>query len=51
MLFGEKLVDAGLVTQSQLDEALAQQKSDPNKKIGDILVALGHLDVAKLKDF
>lgn len=51
MLLGEKLVNAGLVTQSQLEEALAQQQSDPDKKIGELLIALGHLDRAKLDEF
>lgn len=51
MLFGEKLVAAGLVTQSQLEEALAKQKADPDKKIGDLLVSMGYLEAAELQDF
>ena len=45
MRIGEELVQQGLVTQAQLDEALAVQKSEPDRKIGEILVSLGHLDI------
>lgn len=44
-MIGEKLVAKGLITQAQLDEALGVQKAEPVRKIGEILVSLGYLDV------
>lgn len=43
-LLGEILIEKEIITQTQLEEALARQKQKfPNKKIGEILVRLGHI--------
>ncbi len=36
-MLGEKLIAAGIITQGQLDEALAEQKSS-GKRLGETLV-------------
>jgi tetratricopeptide (TPR) repeat protein len=36
---GDLLVQAGLVTRSQLDAAIAAQRADPDRRLGDILVS------------
>lgn len=40
-MLGEKLIAAGIITQGQLDEALAEQKSS-GKRLGEILVDKGY---------
>lgn len=46
----EKLVENKLITQSQLEEAVAKQGTS-DKKIGQILVELGYIDEEKLLRF
>jgi len=41
---GEIFLRAGLITQEQLDEALAEQKRHKHRRIGDILIAKGAID-------
>jgi len=38
---GDILVDAGVITQDQLEEALADQRMSPHKRLGNILVDRG----------
>ncbi len=38
---GEVLVEAGLATKQEIDEALRAQKRDRNKRLGEILVEMG----------
>ncbi len=40
-MLGEKLIAAGVITQEQLDDALAEQKSS-GKRLGEILVDKGY---------
>jgi HD-like signal output (HDOD) protein len=47
---GERLVNAGLISQKQLDEALDIQDLNGGR-IGEILVSLGHIDVRTFADF
>ncbi len=35
---GEFLIDKGYITEAQLHEALEDQKKDPNKRIGEVLL-------------
>ncbi len=43
-MFGQRLVERGVITQSQLEEALTRQSTTMSgKKVGDILVRLGHI--------
>jgi len=51
MPLGESLVKSGVITQEQLDQALAEQKKHPEEKIGEILMRLGFLPVDELKPF
>lgn len=46
---GEVLIEQGIITQEQLDEALKQQKSQ-GKKVGEVLVSLGFISESKLID-
>lgn len=48
---GEVLVKSGPVSQAQLDEALAIQASQPGRRVGEILVALGAIDREELQRF
>lgn len=41
---GEIFLRAGLITQQQLEEALAEQKRAKHRRIGDILIAKGVID-------
>jgi len=43
MKIGEILIQEGLITKSQLEEALNHQNSNPDKKIGEILIEKGYL--------
>jgi type IV pilus assembly protein PilB len=45
---GDMLVRAGLLTQEQLDEALAVQRDRPGCRLGDVLLELGFVDEAQL---
>ncbi len=51
MPLGESLVKNGVITQAQLDEALAEQKKNPQEKLGEILLRLGYLPIEELKPF
>jgi hypothetical protein len=51
MPLGESLVKSGVITQEQLDSALAEQKKKPDEKIGEILMRLGYLPMEELKPF
>ena len=39
------LVKEGLITDSQLKEALGIQKKNPDRKVGEILLELGYIDI------
>jgi hypothetical protein len=41
MPLGENLINKGLITQEELDKALARQKNNPSERLGEILVKLG----------
>ncbi|MFO1469756.1 MAG: hypothetical protein U1F27_01795 [Turneriella sp.] len=43
MALGENLIAKGLLTQAQLEAALAKQKESPGMRIGEILVQLGYV--------
>lgn len=43
---GEMLVEAGIITQGQLDEALAQKRT--GEKLGDALMRLNYLTETQL---
>jgi len=46
---GDALIERGLVTAKQVDEAVAVQQSEPNRRLlGEILVELGHCTQAQL---
>lgn len=45
---GEILIDKELITREQLDEALALQRRQPGKKIGEILVRLGFVNLKEV---
>jgi hypothetical protein len=45
MQIGEILVKEGLLTKSQLEEALELQKKNPKKKIGEILIECDYIDI------
>ena len=49
MPIGESLVKSGVITQEQLDVALAEQKKNPGEKLGDILRRLGYMPMEDLK--
>ncbi len=50
-MFGQSLLERGLITQVQLDEAIhRQQTTMPGKKLGDILVRLGYLSKSHIPD-
>ena len=51
MPLGETLVKNGVITQEQLETALAEQKKNPNEKIGEVLMRLGYLPMEELKTF
>jgi hypothetical protein len=40
---GKVLLDGGLVTDEQLDEALAEKRAHQDRRLGSILVRLGHI--------
>ncbi|MBO6310945.1 MAG: Flp pilus assembly complex ATPase component TadA [Oribacterium sp.] len=47
---GEQLIDQGLITQSQLEQALAEQK-DTGKRLGETLMALGFMSAQSFSSF
>ena len=47
MKIGEYLIQEGIVTEAQIKEALAIQKKNPKKKIGEILLELNYIDIEK----
>ncbi len=50
-MFGKRLVERGIITQRQLDEAIhKQQTSMPGKKLGEILVRMGIISKAHITD-
>jgi type IV pilus assembly protein PilB len=51
MPLGESLVKSGVISQEQLDAALAEQKKNPGEKLGEILLRLGYLPMEELKTF
>ncbi len=51
MPLGDSLVKNGVITQAQLDEALAEQKKHPEEKLGEILLRLGYIPIEELKPF
>lgn len=50
ILLGELLVNMRLVRPLQVQNALQQQSQEPKKKLGQILLALGHLNETQLVD-
>ncbi len=50
-LFGQKLVERGLISEQQLNEAIhKQQTTMGHRKIGEILVRLGHLSKSHITE-
>ncbi|HEO69697.1 MAG TPA: hypothetical protein ENN80_00420, partial [Candidatus Hydrogenedentes bacterium] len=50
-MFGKGLVERGIITQEQLDEAIhKQQTTMRHRKIGEILVRLGHISKSHIAD-
>ena len=45
MKVGEMLIQEGLISQAQLEAALEAQKGAPGKKLGEILMEQGAIDV------
>lgn len=43
MALGENLIAKGLLTQAQLETALAKQKESPGVRMGELLVSLGYV--------
>jgi len=43
-LIGEMLIDGGAITESQLEEALEEQKKSDGQRLGIILVKMGAID-------
>ena len=49
--FGQRLVERGIITQEQLDEALRRQQTTmANRKIGEILVRLGYISKSHITE-
>jgi type IV pilus assembly protein PilB len=49
--FGQRLVERGIITQAQLDEALhRQQTTMANRKVGEILVRLGYISKSHITE-
>ncbi|MEK7795601.1 MAG: ATPase, T2SS/T4P/T4SS family [Candidatus Hydrogenedentota bacterium] len=50
-MFGQQLVDRGIITKDQLDEAIhRQQTTMSGKKIGEVLVRLGHISKSHISE-
>jgi hypothetical protein len=41
MPLGENLINKGLITLQQLNEALTEQRKNPQERLGDVIVRLG----------
>ncbi len=50
-MLGDALMEKGLITKSQLAEALAEQEKKPGEKLGIILVKLGFMGMDELVKF
>lgn len=51
MLIGEMLIQKGLITKAQLEQALKVQKqNDQDKKLGEILIDLGFLTIEDFQE-
>jgi len=48
---GELLVEAGLITQEQVQKVLEIQKSNPDRKFGEVVVNEGFIDKKTLTEF
>jgi hypothetical protein len=48
--FGEILIEEGKLTQKNLDNALALQKDNPTRKLGEILVTLEFIKFEDITD-
>ncbi|PIQ23760.1 hypothetical protein COW36_20490 [bacterium (Candidatus Blackallbacteria) CG17_big_fil_post_rev_8_21_14_2_50_48_46] len=48
---GEQLLESGLLTQNQLEQALSMQKQNPERLLGQILVESGFLTQAEFETF
>ncbi|OHD55195.1 MAG: hypothetical protein A2Y33_05280 [Spirochaetes bacterium GWF1_51_8] len=48
MKLGEYLIQEGMVTDAQINEALEKQKGSPEKKLGQMLVEMGFLTEKEL---
>ena len=50
-LFGHRLVERGIITQQQLDEAVSKQQSTMgHRKVGEILVRLGYISKSHITE-
>ena len=50
-LFGQRLVERSIISQQQLDEAIhKQQTTMGHRKIGEILVRLGHISKSHITE-
>ncbi len=47
-LLGELLIEQGMISQTQLDEALEMQKAFPSQTVGQMLCRLGYIEEADL---
>ncbi len=50
MKIGDMLVKEGLITREQLIDALLIQKDDPTRKIGEVLLENGWIDIDKFTE-
>ncbi|NBU96607.1 MAG: hypothetical protein EBS19_00115 [Spirochaetia bacterium] len=48
MLFGEELIQQGLINEKQLEEGLEYQKKNPTKKLGEIMIELGFINIDQM---
>jgi hypothetical protein len=48
MKLGEYLIQEGMITEQQLNEALAKQESGEQKKLGVVLLEMGFLSEKEL---
>jgi hypothetical protein len=48
MLFGEELIQQGLINREQLEEGLNYQKKNPEKKLGEIMIELGFINIDQM---
>ena len=45
---GQILVENGFLKEEQLNEALEKQRTEPGKKLGDVLLGLGYVSETQL---